>query len=157
MSAPNGLSLVSFQWVDGWALQLLAATNWWLWVGGARWMWHLPRGTGNRVCAGAVGGGGAAAHITASTGGRGASKGAMGARGHARTNTLAASPGGGYDGTNTLAASPGRVGDGTNTLVQPHYPTPTKSVNRAGPRGGRLGTTIKGKHVGGIAKRCEQR
>ena len=43
-------------------------------------MCHLPLGTENRVCAMAVGGGGggSAAHITASTGGRGASEGAMG-------------------------------------------------------------------------------
>ena len=60
--------------------------------------------------------------------------------------------GGGYDGTNTTAASPGRGGgDGTNTLVQPHYPTPTKSVNPAGGRGGRArkGQQSRGNTWGG--------
>ena len=61
--------------------------------------------------------------------------------------------GGGGDGTNTLAASPGGAGweDVTNTLVQPHYPTPTKSVNPAGARGGkaRKGQQSRGNRWGG--------
>ena len=54
-------------------------------------------------------------------------------------------PGGGvYDGTNTLAASPGG-------LVQPHYPTPTKSVNPAWARGerARKGQQSRGNRWGG--------
>ena len=74
----------------------------------------------------------------------------VGMTGKDGTNTLEAPPGG-QDGTNTMAASPrgggggGRIGQtperhprgggGANTLVQPHYPTPTQSVNPAGARG----------------------
>ena len=79
-----------------------------------------------------------------------------GGGGHDGTNTLAASLGGGMTGQ-TPWRHPQGGGDGTNTLMQPHYPIPTKSVNPAGARGGRLGTTIKEKQVGGIAKRCEKR
>ena len=121
------------------------------------------------VCQG-LGGGGAAAHITASTGRRGASKGAMG--------DAAGGGGGGGDGTNTLAASSGGGmtgqtrwrhprgggggkhhggippggGGGTNTLVQPHYPNPTKSVNPAGARGGEARDNNQGETGGGDSK-----
>ena len=61
-------------------------------------------------------------------------------------------PRGGYDGTNTPAASPGGGGDGTNTLVQPHYPTPTKSVNPAGARGGKARDNNQGETGGGDSK-----
>ena len=75
-------------------------------------MCHLPPGTENRCVPGLWGGGGAA-HIGASTGGRGASKGAMGdaAGGGAGWDKHPGGIlGGGYDGTNTLAASPGEGG-----------------------------------------------
>ena len=109
-------------------------------------MCHLPPGTENRVCARALGarggGGGATAHITASTGGRGASKGAMGDT---------AGGGGGWD------KHPGGIlggggGDGTSTLVQPHYPTPTKSVNPEGARGGKPRDNNQGEAGGGDSK-----
>ena len=101
-----------------------------------------------------VGGGGTAAYITASRGGGGHERGQWewGRRGRVgqtpwrqprggggcNKHPEGISRGGGQDGTNTLVASPGGGGeeDATNTLVQPHYPTPTQSVNPAGARGG---------------------
>ena len=43
-------------------------------------------------------------------------------------------------------------GGGTNTLVQPHYPTPTKSVNPAGARGGKARDNNQGETGGGDSK-----
>ena len=43
-------------------------------------------------------------------------------------------------------------GDGTNTLVQPHYPTPTKSVNPAGARGGEARDNHQGETSGRDSK-----
>ena len=40
----------------------------------------------------------------------------------------------------------------TNTLVQPHYPTPTKSVNPAGARGGKARDNNQGETGGGDSK-----
>ena len=129
-------------------------------------MCHLPPGTENRCVPGL--GGGAAAHITASTGGRGGIKGGNGRRcgggggagwdkhpggilgGRGMTGqTRWRHPRGG--GTNTLAASP-LGGGGTNPLVQPHYPTPTKSVNPAGARGGKARDNNQGETGGGDSK-----
>ena len=126
------------------------------------------------VCQGCGGGGGAAAHITASTGRRGASKGAIGdaagGGGGRMGQTPWRHPRGGCDGTNTPAASPGG-GGGANTLTAPPrgggwdkhsgatpLPQPDEECESCrGKGGGRLGTTIKGKQVGLIAKRSEKR
>ena len=132
-------------------------------------MCHLPPGTENRCVPGLWGGGGGCSAYYGINWGEGGIKGGNGRRcggGGDWTNTLAASPGGGggYDGTNTLAASPGGGGqtpwrhprggggDGTNTLVQPHYPTPTKSVNSAGARGGKARDNNQGEAGGGDSK-----
>ena len=66
--------------MDGWALQLLAATNWWLWAGAARGMCHLPLRTKNRVCARAVGGGGGCSPYYGINPGEGGIKGGNGRR-----------------------------------------------------------------------------
>ena len=91
-----------------------------------------------------------------------------GGRGGGVWDTLAAYSGGGMTGqtrwrhprgggTNSLAASPEGGGwdkhPGATPL--PHRDEECESCRGKG--GGRLGTTIKGKQVGGIAKRCEKR
>ena len=153
----------------GW-MELLAATNRWLWAGGARGMCHLPPGTENRCVPGLWGGGDCSAYYGINRA-EGGIKGGNGRRcggggggagwdkhpggilgGGVRRDKHAGGIPGGEGGANTMAASPRGGGGGANTLVQPHYPNPTKSVNPAGARGGKARDNNQGETGGGDSK-----
>ena len=120
----------------------------------------------------AVGGGFCSAYYGINRG-EGASEGAMGVEMTGKDETLPGGGGGGgmmgqtpwrhprgggYDGTNTLAASLGGGGWDKHPGATP-LPHPDKECESCRGKGGEgyKGTTIKGKQVGGIAKRYEQR
>ena len=123
------------------------------WGGGGGWSAYYGinraeggiKGGNGRRCGGWGGGGGWDKHPGGILGGGG------------RRDKHAGGIPGGEGGANTIAASPPGGGLGQTPWCNPTTPTRRRVRILQGQGGGRLGTTIKGKQVGGIAKRCEKR